>query len=72
MNLASVPIPNHMKKSVWRALAAEDGQDLVEYSLLLGFIALAAAGILTAASRNITTLWQDTSNALSAAAGAAS
>ncbi len=32
----------------------EDGQDLVEYSLLLGFIALAAAAALPALKTSIT------------------
>jgi len=50
----------------------EDGQDLVEYSLLMAFIALAAIAILSAASKNITTLWQDVSDALGDATTAAS
>jgi len=50
----------------------EDGQDLVEYSLLLAFIALAAVAILNSASSSIKTLWQNISNALSSAASAAS
>ena len=55
-----------------RFLREEDGQDLVEYSLLLAFIALAAIAILSAASQNITSLWQDISDALSDATSAAS
>lgn len=50
----------------------EDGQDLVEYSLLLAFIALAAVAILSQASTSITTLWGDISNALTSATTAAS
>ncbi|MBV9501425.1 MAG: Flp family type IVb pilin [Acidobacteriaceae bacterium] len=50
----------------------EDGQDLVEYSLLLAFIALAAIAILSAASKNISTLWTDISDALQDATTAAS
>lgn len=50
----------------------ENGQDLVEYSLLLAFIALAAVAILNSASSSIKTLWQDISNALASAATAAS
>jgi len=49
----------------------EDGQDLVEYSLLLAFIALAAIAILSAASKNISTLWTDISDALQDATTAA-
>jgi len=36
----------------------EEGQDLVEYTLLLAFVALAAAAILMSASNSITTIWQ--------------
>ena len=50
----------------------EDGQDLVVYSLLLAFIALAAIAILSAASKNISQLWADISDALSDATSAAS
>jgi Flp pilus assembly pilin Flp len=50
----------------------EDGQDLVEYSLLLAFIALAAVAILSTASTNIKTLWNSISDGLSDAVVAAS
>lgn len=53
----------------WRE---EDGQDLVEYSLLLAFIALAAVALLTSVKNNVQTLWQDISNALSDAVTSAS
>ncbi len=43
----------------------EDGQDLVEYALLLAFIALAAVAILTSIQTNVKTLWNDISEALS-------
>lgn len=53
-------------------LKHEDGQDMVEYSLLLAFIALAAVGILTSAGSSVQTLWNDVSNALTSATTAAS
>ena len=56
-------------KAFWQE---EDGQDLVEYSLLLAFIALAAVAILTGVKNNIGTLWQDISNALTQAVNSAS
>lgn len=56
-------------RGFWRE---EDGQDLVEYSLLLAFIALAAVAILNQASGSIKTLWQDISTALTSATSAAS
>jgi Flp pilus assembly pilin Flp len=42
----------------------EDGQDLVEYSLLLAFIALAAISILNGAGSSIRSLFTGMSNAL--------
>ncbi len=56
-------------KAFWQE---EDGQDLVEYSLLLAFIALGAVAILNSASTSISTLWKDISNALTSATAAAS
>ncbi len=56
-------------QAFWRE---EDGQDLVEYALLLAFIALAAVAVLTSVQTNIKTLWKDISNALSDAVSAAS
>lgn len=51
----------------------EEGQDLVEYTLLLAFVALASAAILMGAANNIFNIWQAANgqlqNASSAAAG---
>lgn len=55
-----------------RGWSEEDGQDLVEYSLLLGFMALASAALLEGVSRNVVTLWQDLSNAFAAGLSGAS
>ncbi len=46
---------------LWRE---EDGQDLVEYSLLLAFIALAAIGVLTNVSKSINGLWTTVNSSL--------
>jgi Flp pilus assembly pilin Flp len=56
-------------KAFWQE---EDGQDLVEYSLLLAFIALAAVALLSSVKTQIQTLWGDISNALTSATTAAS
>lgn len=48
-------------KAFWQE---EDGQDLVEYALLMAFIALAAVAVLTTIQTNITKLWNSVSNAL--------
>ena len=61
-----------MKKSFLRLWTEEDGQDLVEYSLLLAFIALAAVALLTSVSNNVVGLWRDCSSAFSDALTSAS
>ncbi len=43
----------------------EDGQDFVEYSLLMGFIALAVVGLLSSARSSMLTVWNDVNDALS-------
>ena len=52
-------------KTVWRE---EDGQDLVEYSLLLAFIALAAVVVLKSTSTSLNALWTSISSTLANAA----
>jgi len=45
-------------------LSDETGQDLVEYSLLLAFIALAGAAAIIGMGGNITVLWSAANNRL--------
>ncbi len=45
----------------------EDGQDLVEYSLLLAFIALGAIAVLTTVKNSINTLWTTVNTKLTTA-----
>ena len=47
--------------------ADEDGQDLIEYSLLLAFVALAAAGLILGAGSNINGAWDEGSELLHSA-----
>ena len=55
-------------KAFWQE---EEGQDLVEYSLLLAFIALACVGLLTTAKNSISTLWGNITTQLNTAATSA-
>ncbi|MGD0013464.1 MAG: Flp family type IVb pilin [Bryobacteraceae bacterium] len=50
-------------------LRDEQGQDLVEYTLLLAFVALASAALFIGAGTSINTIWQHASTALSNGAG---
>ena len=51
-----------------RLLEQEKGQDLVEYALLAGFVAVAAGALLPAISTSISTIFSRMGSVLSAAA----
>jgi Flp pilus assembly pilin Flp len=50
-----------------RWIHEEDGQDLVEYSLLLAFVVLAGAASYRAVGINITALWSIVNDRLTSA-----
>jgi Flp pilus assembly pilin Flp len=50
----------------------EQGQDLIEYTLLLAFVALASAALFTSAGTSVSKIWSAASNNLSNAATGAS
>jgi Flp pilus assembly pilin Flp len=58
-----------MMQRFWKE---EEGQDLVEYSLLLAFIALAAVGLLSGTRTTISGLWSNINNTLASASTTAS
>jgi len=47
----------------------EEGQDLIEYALIAGLLALAAVAALTLMSGSLETLWTNLQGALDEAAG---
>lgn len=56
-----------MKNMLKRFWCEEEGQDLVEYSLLLAFIALAAVSVLTTVKTSISTIWSSINSSLTVA-----
>jgi Flp pilus assembly pilin Flp len=50
----------------------ERGQDLIEYTLLVAFVALGAAAIFSVAGRNVEGVWKSANTMLAAANTAAS
>jgi Flp pilus assembly pilin Flp len=50
-------------------LRNEQGQDLIEYTLLLAFVALAAAALFMTAATSISQIWSNASSRLANAAG---
>ena len=61
-----------MKNMFMRFVKEEQGQDLIEYTLLMAFIALASAAIFTQAGTSVNTIWKSASNQLANAAISAS
>jgi Flp pilus assembly pilin Flp len=57
-----------MTKLIEHFLSDESGQDLVEYTLILAFVALAAAALLTTMGTSITSIWTSADTQLSGAA----
>ena len=61
-----------MKNFITRFVKDEQGQDLIEYTLLMAFIALASAAIFVGAGSSVNGIWKASSNNLANAATAAS
>ena len=56
-------------RSIWQQ---EEGQDLIEYTLLMAFVALASAALFIGAGGSIKGIWSVTNTQLAAANTAAS
>ena len=56
-----------MRQLVQRFWASEQGQDITEYSLLLAFVVLAAAGIFLVSAASVTGIWVTANNTVSQA-----
>jgi len=56
-------------KSLWKE---EEGQDLIEYTLLMAFVALASAALFIGAGGSVKGIWSTTNSQLTAANTAAS
>jgi Flp pilus assembly pilin Flp len=54
----------------WTQFWTDDrGQDLIEYTLMLAFVALASAALFSSAGGSIHTIWSHANSQLSGAAG---
>ena len=61
-----------MKTMCNNFLRDEQGQDLIEYTLLLAFVALASAALFIGAGESITGIWSTTNSQLAIANTSAS
>ena len=56
-------------RNIWHE---EQGQDLIEYTLLMAFVALASAALFIGAGGSIKNIWSTTNSQLAAANASAS
>jgi len=49
-----------MKQFISKFVREEEGQDLVEYTLLLAFVCLASAALFIGAGKSMANIWVDT------------
>ena len=49
-----------MKQFISQFVRQEEGQDLVEYTLLLAFVCLASAALFIGAGKSMASIWSDT------------
>ena len=61
-----------MKTLLYNFLQDEQGQDLIEYTLLLAFVALASAALFIGAGNSVKGIWAVTNTQLAAANTSAS
>ena len=61
-----------MASLIQRFLSEDAGQDLIEYTVLLAFVALASAALFIGAGKSIKGIWTTTNSHLAAAATSAS
>lgn len=54
-----------LKLKIW---ADQDGQDLIEYALMAGFVAVAAGAIMPGVARSISTIFSKVASVMTAAA----
>lgn len=65
---------NKLKNLVWNLRIIKDtkGQDLIEYALMAGFVAVAAGAIMPNVATSISTIFSKVANTMSTAAEAGS
>jgi Flp pilus assembly pilin Flp len=56
-----------MKSLIFNLIHDEEGQDLIEYSLLIAFVALGTSAVFAGAGKNVSGVWK-TANATLASA----
>jgi Flp pilus assembly pilin Flp len=61
-----------MRQFIVRFVREEQGQDLIEYTLLLAFVCLASAALFIGAGNSLRSIWQTANDTITNANAAAS
>jgi len=61
-----------MQVLLWSLWSEEQGQDIIEYSLLIVFIAIATAAVVGSGQNAIRSIWTSSNSSLAAASTSAS
>jgi Flp pilus assembly pilin Flp len=64
MVLATLKLKQYL---IWKFLNREDGQDLIEYAMMAGFVAVAAGAIMPGVASQISIIFSKVSSSLEAA-----
>jgi pilus assembly protein Flp/PilA len=65
MVLASLRLKQYL---IWKFLNRQDGQDLIEYALMAGFVAVAAGAIMPGVASQISIIFSNVTSSLESAA----
>lgn len=65
-------VRDNAMKQIRQFWAEDKGQDLIEYTLLMAFVALSSAALFMGAGRNVKGLWSTANSQLTAANTSAS
>ena len=60
-------VSHRMKRFLTRLLKHEGGQDLIEYSLILAFVALSSAALMLRSGTEVSQVWSSANSVLSQA-----
>jgi Flp pilus assembly pilin Flp len=63
---------DNLRKMLFDFAEDEQGQDLIEYTLLLAFVCLAAAALFIGSGKSVSGIWSSANSRLAAANTAAS
>ena len=72
LGLHMISLQSNMKSTIYQLWANDEGQDLIEYTLLLAFVTLGAAVLMRGAGSSVSTVWSSANTTLSNAATKAS